>query len=135
MAKKLVVAILPRQPKPCINQGTKRQCMSSASTSMKKPAIKSKQFRKRWRKKYYAAKSAQALREHLNAASEAEASLARYNYCILLNKGKAAAVYYNARFELAGCFGRETEKTRYIPIRDASRSFTAEADIACESDL
>ncbi len=63
---------------------------------------------------YYPAKDAAALRKQLNAIKEAEAELARYQYCVNLNAGAIGVVYHNARIELTSCFGRNDPTQRLV---------------------
>jgi Ca-activated chloride channel family protein len=68
---------------------------------------------------FYAADSASALRDRLNAIKEAEASAIWYQYCVNQNVGRIQVVYHNAGIELAGCYQRNN------PARQRSALFNA----------
>lgn len=55
---------------------------------------------------YYPARDARSLRSQLDAIKEAEAAMARYQYCVDLNLGQIALKYHNARIDLVGCYGK-----------------------------
>ncbi len=87
--------------------------------------------------KYFAAKTAKALRDHLRAAAEYEGAMARYNYCRLLNVGKVAMVAHNARIASVSCYTREHKKKRFDILRKKLRAIKNSEDPlrACHDDM
>ncbi len=81
--------------------------------------------------KFYPAKDARALRSQLEAIKDHEGQLARYNYCTLLNLGRAVVPYHNATVELAGCLGRENDRKRWNLIRKGMQKFEKQRGKSC----
>ncbi|MCO6381613.1 VWA domain-containing protein [Oceanicola sp. 502str15] len=71
---------------------------------------------------YYPAKDARELRRQLDAIKETEAQLARYRYCVHLNAGRVAKVYYDAYLELAKCVKRNDPTERQMAVLRAMKA-------------
>ncbi len=85
--------------------------------------------------KYYPAKDSGALRKQLNAAKENENAVARYNYCIRQNIGKAEVAFHNMQIEAVGCMTRETETKWRDVITSRIDSFETDEEKACEAKV
>lgn len=84
---------------------------------------------------FYPAKDAQALREHLNAAKDAEWSQVKYRKCIYENEHAALLPYHKAYGLIPGCMVRETDGKGRKEILKQVKAFTSEADLACAEQI
>lgn len=69
--------------------------------------------------RYYPADSATALQQQLGAIREAEASLARYDYCVLLNTAQVSGAHQRVVSEMTQCWSRNDPTRRQVAILTA----------------
>ena len=85
--------------------------------------------------RFFPAKDASALRNHLNAAIRSEVSHAHYNTCILTNEVKAIAPFRRATLSMPACINRETQGKFGSVMHKQIRALTGEEERACSLRL
>lgn len=85
--------------------------------------------------KFFAAKDAKALNDHLNAALQAELSHTRYQNCLLVNEVKAITPFRQATLAMPACINRETERNFSSVLHKQIRALTGEDKNACSLEL
>ena len=85
--------------------------------------------------KYFPAEDSKALRKQLSAARESQATLIKYNQCVLKNIGKVEFAHHNAKLDMVKCYKNENKTKRLDIIFNKVTSFENEADKSCAKDV